>query len=61
MSISPIGGASPVQNNVATSNVSKPESKDVPGAADHDHDSDRAGTTAAAAKASSPGRVNVKA
>ncbi len=64
MSISPIGGVSPVQSHVASGNVSKPESNEVPGAPDHDGDSDNAGTKVAAAKASSAaasGHVNVRA
>ncbi len=64
MSIGPIGGVSPAQSHVVSGNVNKPESNEVPGAPDHDGDSDDGVAKAAASKASSaatPGRVNVTA
>jgi hypothetical protein len=61
MSISAVGGASPVQSHVAPS---KPESSEVAGAQDHDGDSEDAGAKVAAVSASSAkaaGRLDVKA
>ena len=63
MSISPVGGPSPVASSIGASSAAKPESKDVPGAPDHDSDSDQ-GTQAAAVnagRAAIVGQVNVKA
>jgi hypothetical protein len=62
MSIGAIGGVGPTQS-AAASNVSKPESGEARGAADHDGDADNAAAKTAAASASgamSTGRVNVK-
>ncbi len=60
MSIAPIGGVTPTHSHVA---ASKPEASEVPGAPDHDGDSDDAGAKVAAASASgakAAGRVDVK-
>jgi hypothetical protein len=64
MSVSAVGGVNPVQSHVAVANVGKPESGEVPGAPDHDGDSDDARTQPPAAKVSGAtiaGSVNVKA
>lgn len=58
MSISPVGGASPVQTHVPVASQAKPESREVPGAADRDGDSDN---HAAQAPVAPRGTVNVKA
>ena len=63
MSIGPIGGANAIPSPAAR-NVGKPESGELPGAAEHDGDADDAGVRAPTAKASSapaPGHVNLKA
>jgi len=62
MSISPIGGASPIQSQ-GIGNVPKPESGEAPGAPDHDSDSDNTTRKIPAATPSSPtvGHVNLKA
>lgn len=60
MSIGAIGGVSPVQSNAAA----KPESSEIPGAPDHDGDSDDSGAKTAqagAAGTTGAGRVDVKA
>ncbi len=64
MSIGAVGGVSPAQSHVVLANMSRPESGEVPGAPDHDGDSDDAGTPVPAATVSSAavaGHVNVKA
>ena len=64
MSISAVGGVSPAQGHVALANISRPESGEVPGAPDHDGDSDDARTPAPASTVSNAavaGHVNVKA
>ncbi len=63
MSINPVGGASPVTVHQPVASTAKPESGEALGAADHDGDADKAGTSPAA-KASAvtvPGTLNVKA
>jgi len=60
MSIAPIGGVSPAHSHIA---AGKPEASEVPGAPDHDGDSDNAGAKVIAASTSSAkaaGRVDVK-
>lgn len=64
MSIGAVGGVSPAPSHVVLANMSRPESGEVPGAPDHDSDSDDAGTPASATTVSSAafaGHVNVKA
>jgi hypothetical protein len=56
MSISPIGGAS-LQSMLQVPSAAKPESAEVPGAPDHDGDSDDTGTSAAL----TPGSVDLTA
>lgn len=61
MNIGPIGGAAATPSAA----ISKPESTEVPGAPDHDHDGDDspAGATTGAVAVSAPklGRVDVTA
>jgi hypothetical protein len=63
MSIGAIGGVS-AQSSIPASSVHGVESKEVPGAPDHDGDADDTGVKVASAKASgttAPGRVDVSA
>ena len=54
MSISPVSGAGHLPA------PAKPESREAPGAPDHDHDGDNAPKAAAPKAAAAPGRVDVK-
>jgi len=63
MSIGAIGGVSPIQGHATAVSIGKPESKEVPGAPDHDGDADDTGakvSPASAPRATAAGRVNVK-
>lgn len=58
MSISPVTGAGAPHAHQAPATTPKPESSEVPGAPEHDHDSDDGAARPATAAS---GRVDVKA
>ena len=65
MSISPVGGAAPVQSHAVPASAAKPEATETPGAADHDGDTDNGSAHALAQAAApakiTPGQINLKA
>jgi hypothetical protein len=65
MSITPVGGAVPVQSHAAPTASVKPEAAEVPGAPDHDGDADNGSahalTQAASPAKITPGQINLKA
>ncbi len=65
MSITPVGGAAPAQSHAVPTPPAKPETAEVPGAPDHDGDSDNGAahalTQAASPAKITPGQINLKA